>query len=825
MAVELDADAVRHAKVKMIFHKFDHNKDGGLDRSEMAGLVIAVNPKVKFKDEQIEAILDEVFKTYGEYITEGVGLSFEGLQQTYDDGAGDVDRDFEALNLVLDMPTPAPLPSIPAVPEPPAEVPAEPEPPAPVEEDKGGYNYLSTKHMVEALEALIQQQPRAQDNPNNVLSSPAFTKAVADLRSQSESLLPVAAVVEANMAMGRALMKVGRTEEAKPSFMRVVEIEPQNVRAYFLLGNAYYSMGQLAQARDAYSQSLEAGKADPEAHATILPQVHVNLGIAMEAEGLLMNACDHYREAGMLNPHHHHAMKLLGSALYGLGEYREAEEALQNALYLDPKYADAHCDLGSTLHALGDDVRAGQAFERALSLAPDHVDALYNYAGLLRDTGQFDAAVDTYSKVLALSPGHWQAQLNRAVSLLGGGKGEAAQRELEAAYRLTNRVELYDAVKQLKRLYKENKKMSSALAKLPDRGGEGAQGGAVEGSFVVLDPARMKGSGPTVCNPTELAVALDVRAYQRHTRLSKVPVAALRAELSEANFEAAPRERMVRKAAIELLLRQMLPEALPPETFQQAVRALNEKVISAVETGGGAAAAAVDLGLFLAIVALLCDGAVPERKLVAFEALQWRRGRPEGTAGKIMRRDAVGFVQLVREIYLPGQPPMPEEEKGGEEGVPDVGLEQFETLVDDYFPILYTLRKLEVYDRTRHLGMSCDVCRYAIVGLRYRETKSRFDLCATCYSERKAPAKHAGPSLLSSRNRVFTFAEYVTGTDKVREKFGLYGRTLAKTPTTRGGATAGAGGMAGGVGGGAEAGGGAGASAGGQAEASPDVEA
>ncbi|GJP50193.1 hypothetical protein CLOM_g9334 [Closterium sp. NIES-68] len=800
MAVELDADAVRHAKVKMIFHKFDHNKDGGLDRSEMAGLVIAVNPKVKFKDEQIEAILDEVFKTYGEYITEGIGLSFEGLQQTYDDGAGDVDRDFEALNLVLDIPTPAPLPAIPAVPEPPAEAPSEPEPPAPMEEDKGGFHYLSTKHMVEALESLIAQQPRAQDNPNNVLSSPAFTRAVADLRTQSESLLPVAAVVEANMAMGRALMKVGRTEEAKPSFVRVVEIEQQNVRAYFLLGNAHYSMGQLAQAREAYSQSLEAGKADPEAHATILPQVHVNLGIAMEAEGLLMNACDHYREAGMLNPHHHHAMKLLGSALYGLGEYREAEEALQNALYLDPKYADAHCDLGSTLHALGDDVRAGQAFERALSLAPDHVDALYNYAGLLRDTGQFDAAVDTYSKVLELSPGHWQAQLNRAVSLLGGGKGEAAQRELETAYKLTNRVELYDAVKQLKRLYKENKKMSSALAKLPDRGGEGVEGGAVDGSFVVLDPARMKGSGPTVCNPTELAVALDVRAYQRHTRLSKVPVTALRAELSETNFETAPRERMVRKAAIELLLRQLLPEALPPETFQQAVRALNEKVISAVETGGGAAAAAVDLGLFLAIVALLCDGAVPERKLVAFEALQWRRGRPEGTRGKIMRRDAVGFVQLVREIYLPGQPPMPDEEKSGEEGVPDVGLEQFETLVDDYFPILYTLRKLEVYDRTRHLGMSCDVCRYAIVGLRYRETKSRFDVCATCYSERKAPAKHAGggSSFIggSSRNRVLTFAEYVTGTDKVREKFGLYGRTLAKTPTTRGGATAGGGGAA-----------------------------
>ena len=49
---------------------------------------------------QIAAILDEVFRTYGEYIDSG-GLSLDGLHRTYDDGAGDVDRDFDALGLSL----------------------------------------------------------------------------------------------------------------------------------------------------------------------------------------------------------------------------------------------------------------------------------------------------------------------------------------------------------------------------------------------------------------------------------------------------------------------------------------------------------------------------------------------------------------------------------------------------------------------------------------------------------------------------------------------------------------------------------------------------
>lgn len=91
----------RSEKVKRIFHQFDGNRDGGLNREEMAALVVAVNPRVKFSDEQINAILDEVFKTYGEYIDGEKGLTYEGLLRTYDDGAGDVDRDFDALGLEL----------------------------------------------------------------------------------------------------------------------------------------------------------------------------------------------------------------------------------------------------------------------------------------------------------------------------------------------------------------------------------------------------------------------------------------------------------------------------------------------------------------------------------------------------------------------------------------------------------------------------------------------------------------------------------------------------------------------------------------------------
>jgi tetratricopeptide (TPR) repeat protein len=89
-----------------------------------------------------------------------------------------------------------------------------------------------------------------------------------------------------------------------------------------------------------------------------------------------MCACDHYREAAILNPRHYRALKLLGSALFGLGEYRAAQKCLEEALILRPDYADAHCDLGSALHAVHEDEQASIEFQRAIDLDPNHLDAL-----------------------------------------------------------------------------------------------------------------------------------------------------------------------------------------------------------------------------------------------------------------------------------------------------------------------------------------------------------------------------------------------------------------------------------------------------------------
>lgn len=55
-----------------------------------------------------------------------------------------------------------------------------------------------------------------------------------------------------------------------------------------------------------------------------------------------------------------------------------------------------------------------------------------------------------YAKVIQLRPRDWRAQLNRAVSLLGAGEQEDSRKAFKEAFRMTNRLDIYDAIKHLK---------------------------------------------------------------------------------------------------------------------------------------------------------------------------------------------------------------------------------------------------------------------------------------------------------------------------------------------------------------------------------------
>ncbi|XP_047975572.1 uncharacterized TPR repeat-containing protein At1g05150-like [Salvia hispanica] len=769
----------RSEKVRRIFRQFDVNRDGGLNREEMAALVVAVNPRVKFSDEQISAILDEVFRTYGEFIDGEKGLTFDGLLRTYDDGAGDVDRDFEALSLELKA---SEEDKIEASEEAASSSSVVMEPlkkqrtAAWAASPNHGIVFDDTWNLVDDLESLINRLKTKQmkdgkikNDNSDVFSDPgwsrelgpqsseisdkrvvwdeassdyaAFVKELGVLRSRADRARSPAEAFDGQMAIGRVLYEHYLFNEALVSFKRACELTPFDVKSHFRAGNCLYVLGMHSEAKAEFLLALEAAEAGGNQWAYILPQIHVNLGIALEGEGMVLGACEHYREAAILCPTHFRALKLLGSALFGVGEYKAAVKALEEAIYMKNDYADAHCDLASALHAMGDDESAIKEFQKAIDLKPGHVDALYNLGGLYMDMGRYQRASEMYTRVLAVCSSHWRAQLNKAVSLLGAGETEDAKKALKEALKMTNRVELHDAIAHLKQL--QTRKL---------RGNGNGNG---EAAFVTVEPSKFKAVSEKTTLRPELAIALDIRNFQRVTRLNRCEVEKIKKEMSEGNVPisysgSGMPEKSIRKASLEGILHKLL-SFLKPEAFVGAVKAINQKILCVLdETESGR----VDLGMFFAVLAPLCGGSAENRKQTAYESLLWRPMN-EGNA-QIKKSDAQRYIKLLRRIYIPTHGISEILEIRGESDDNSlVSSTEFLAMFDNQewgFGIMSTLLKLEGGDRSRHGHHVCCTCRYPIIGPRFKETKARFSLCSQCYSEGRVSS--------SGKQEEYRFKEY-----------------------------------------------------------------
>ncbi|DBB15235.1 TPA: hypothetical protein ACH3X3_004237 [Trebouxia sp. C0006] len=193
------------------------------------------------------------------------------------------------------------------------------------------------------------------------------------LRQRADAL-DSADCYDAHMEMGILLTARKLHEEAVKSFQHAAAAAPADARPLFRLGNALFAAHQLPQSQQAFSEALQAATLPDD--AALLPKIHVNLGISLEADGQLDSACQHYRDVLQLNPKHFRALKLLGSALYAQGDLQGACTALQSALQFNPAYADAYCDLGCALCALGRVEDAKEAFGNAARVNPKHVEVM-----------------------------------------------------------------------------------------------------------------------------------------------------------------------------------------------------------------------------------------------------------------------------------------------------------------------------------------------------------------------------------------------------------------------------------------------------------------
>lgn len=685
----------RRDKIQQIFHLFDADADGALNHQELSAFIAAVNPSVNFTSSQIHSIIQEIFRSYSDFISNpNLGLSFAGLAQTYDDGAGDVDFDFANLfplnqdqqNRIHNHNTPI------------SEITS---------------NKISSLSAVEDIERAIKLKIRSAKSKDFALfesfswsadiscetknnSSREFLKELNEIRERVDGLVSVDAVLEGHIAIGKALHDRMIFKEAVVSFERAIQLNPVHVRAHYGLANALLMLGMSKNAKDSYLKALQLAESDSVEWSDILPQIHVNLGILLEGEGLLFNACDHYREAAVLSPTHYRALKLLGSALYGVGQYGPAQKVLEEVVILNPEFADAHCDLGSVLYAMGEEERAVISFQRAIDLKSDHVAALYNLGGLFKDVGRCRRAIEMYGRVLAICPEHWRADLNRAVALLEAGEEEEAKSSMNRVFKMRGRIELYDANRCLKECRVD---------------------------WVAEDVSKFGVADDKTITVDRLTDVLWIRGLQKETKLGRCKVDMLLKEVER---------NQLRKSEVELILRKLL-HFLKADAFQHAVKYMDEKIWAVLDaTSSGK----IDFAMFVAIVALICEGSLEQCQLAAYNALS--------SANHLSRHDFAIYLKYLRLVYFPskGFTDLMGLYEGDEEESEEISYHEFVSKIEDEeygFGAMSTLVKLEKAGKRIKGFHRCGVCKYGISGLMFKETTAGFCLCSSCYSEGRIP--------------------------------------------------------------------------------------
>jgi serine/threonine-protein kinase len=253
---------------------------------------------------------------------------------------------------------------------------------------------------------------------------------------------------EALFQEGQAQVSNGKPQDAIASFTRVIQLEPENAKAYYLRGNVRMTLGDHQNAIKDYNEAI---RLNPD-----LTVAYVNRGSARADLGDDQAAIADYTRAIELDKTL--AASYLNRCLSrsNIGDQTGAIEDCTQAISLQPDNVLAYQNRGLARRRLGEPQTAIQDFNIAMKLNPEDADSYYNRGLARRELGDYPGAILDYSKAIKLHPGHALALYDRGLAKLEQGDAEGALADLQQSATLclnAGRITCYnDAQYHIKQL-------------------------------------------------------------------------------------------------------------------------------------------------------------------------------------------------------------------------------------------------------------------------------------------------------------------------------------------------------------------------------------
>ena len=208
--------------------------------------------------------------------------------------------------------------------------------------------------------------------------------------------------------------EAGHTEYAIKKFQEVLELDPGNTDALYLLAVIAFQEGEALEALETVTEAIASRPDSADCH-----NLH---GLALMALGRHEEACAALQQAIVCDPDFAEAVNNLGAALEALGRLDDAEATYRRATALNPGYPQAFCNLGRILLSIGRPAEAEDASKLALALQPTLFDAELNLVVAQQRQGKLAEAEATIQK--ALTADTENAALHRYLGVLRHNRGD-----------------------------------------------------------------------------------------------------------------------------------------------------------------------------------------------------------------------------------------------------------------------------------------------------------------------------------------------------------------------------------------------------------------
>jgi type IV pilus assembly protein PilF len=217
------------------------------------------------------------------------------------------------------------------------------------------------------------------------------------MRAQKEYELAVGLMGEQNIAA------------AFEHLFKAIELDPKNPESHLLLGNLYLLREDFSKAEAELRRAGELAEGDEQFGPPFMAEVENSLGVVLVHEKKYDEAIETLRESAtnIVNRNPHLAWGNLGWAYYEKGQYKDAVEALNQAVRHQARFCLGYYRLGQTYTALRDFVNAEDALTRCLEVSDESCKTLqsaWHLRGEARaQLGQRQDAIADFERCVELS--------------------------------------------------------------------------------------------------------------------------------------------------------------------------------------------------------------------------------------------------------------------------------------------------------------------------------------------------------------------------------------------------------------------------------------